>query len=87
MRAAYDALDARTKAEIEDLVCEHSLMFSREAIGFTDLTAEETAAFRPVRQPWSAPIRHRAQIAVPRPRMPARSSAGRSPRRACSCAT
>src|SRR5258708_2287059 len=25
MRAAYDALDARTKAAIEDLVCEHSL--------------------------------------------------------------
>ena len=36
MRAAYDALDARTKAEIEDLVCEHSLIYSREAIGFTD---------------------------------------------------
>src|SRR5205814_5893232 len=50
MRAAYDALDHRTKAEIEDLVCEHSLIYSREAIGFTDLTAEEIAAFRPVRQ-------------------------------------
>ena len=50
MRAAYDALDARTKAEIEDLVCEHSLIYSREAIGFTDLTEDERAAFRPVRQ-------------------------------------
>src|SRR5437773_9794724 len=50
MRAAYDALDGRTKAEIEDLVCEHSLKYSREAIGFTDLTEEEIAAFRPVRQ-------------------------------------
>ncbi len=50
MRAAYDALDARTKNEVEDLVCEHSLMFSREAIGFTELTPEERAAFRPVRQ-------------------------------------
>ncbi len=50
MRAAYDALDDRTKAEIEDLVCEHSLKYSREAIGFTDLTEEEVAAFRPVRQ-------------------------------------
>ena len=50
MRAAYDALDARTKAEVEDLVCEHSLIYSREAIGFTDLTPEEIAAFRPVRQ-------------------------------------
>src|SRR4029077_14044948 len=45
MRAAYDALEERTKAEIEDLVCEHSLKYSREAIGFTDLTEEEIAAF------------------------------------------
>ena len=29
MRAAYDALDDRTKAEIDDLVCEHSLIYSR----------------------------------------------------------
>jgi hypothetical protein len=45
MRAAYDALDARTKDEVEQLICE-----SREAIGFADLTPEEIAAFRPVRQ-------------------------------------
>jgi len=32
MRAAYDALDAETKVEIEDLVCEHSLMYSRGAL-------------------------------------------------------
>src|SRR5271170_2377061 len=50
MRAAYDALDDHTKSEVEDLVCEHSLMFSREAIGFMDFTAEERDAFRPVRQ-------------------------------------
>jgi alpha-ketoglutarate-dependent 2,4-dichlorophenoxyacetate dioxygenase len=50
MRAAYDALDARTKAEIADLVCEHSLMYSRAAIGFTALSEEEEAAFAPVRQ-------------------------------------
>jgi alpha-ketoglutarate-dependent 2,4-dichlorophenoxyacetate dioxygenase len=50
MRAAYDALDARTKAEIEDLVCEHSLLYSRGAIGFTEFTPEEIANFRPVRQ-------------------------------------
>ena len=51
MRAAYDALDERTKAEVGDLVCEHSLIYSREAVGFTDLMPEEIAAFRPVRQP------------------------------------
>ncbi len=50
MRAAYDALDAATKAEIEDLVCEHSLMYSRAALGFTELTEDERAMFRPVRQ-------------------------------------
>src|SRR5438270_4614537 len=44
-RAAYDALGPRTKDEIENLICEHSLVYSREAIGFTDLTAEEVAAF------------------------------------------
>jgi alpha-ketoglutarate-dependent 2,4-dichlorophenoxyacetate dioxygenase len=50
MRAAYDALDDRTKAEIEDLVCEHSLMYSRAAIGFTELTDQERTAFKPVHQ-------------------------------------
>src|SRR5262245_47471538 len=50
MRAAYDTLDARTRAEVDDLVCEHSLIYSREAIGFTELTPDEIAAFRPVRQ-------------------------------------
>jgi alpha-ketoglutarate-dependent 2,4-dichlorophenoxyacetate dioxygenase len=49
MRAAYDALDAATKAEIEDLVTEHSLMFSRAQIGFTDFTADERVKFAPVR--------------------------------------
>ena len=51
MRAAYDALDERTKAEVDDLVCEHSLIYSRAAFGFTDLAPEERAAFAPVRQP------------------------------------
>jgi alpha-ketoglutarate-dependent 2,4-dichlorophenoxyacetate dioxygenase len=50
MRAAYDALDAATKAEIEDLICEHSLMYSRGSLGFADFTAEERILFRPVRQ-------------------------------------
>jgi len=50
MRAAYDALDDATKTEIEDLVCEHSLIYSRELLGFDDLTPEERATMRPVRQ-------------------------------------
>jgi alpha-ketoglutarate-dependent 2,4-dichlorophenoxyacetate dioxygenase len=50
MRAAYDALDDATKAEIEDLVCEHSLIFSRGSLGFTELSDTERAMFKPVRQ-------------------------------------
>ena len=50
MRAAYDALDDRTKGEVEDLICEHSLIYSRAAVGFTDLTPEEIANFKPVLQ-------------------------------------
>jgi alpha-ketoglutarate-dependent 2,4-dichlorophenoxyacetate dioxygenase len=50
MRAAYDALDEETKKEIEDLVCEHSQIFSRQQLGFTDFTDEERERFKPVRQ-------------------------------------
>ena len=50
MRAAYDALDSETRAEIEDLITEHSLLFSRSQLGFTDFTAEERVKFAPVRQ-------------------------------------
>jgi alpha-ketoglutarate-dependent 2,4-dichlorophenoxyacetate dioxygenase len=50
MRAAYDALEDKTKAEIEDLICEHSLIYSRGLLGFDDLTPEELAMFKPVRQ-------------------------------------
>ena len=50
MRAAYDALDDDTRREIDDLVCEHSLMYSRGSLGFLDYTDEEKAMFKPVRQ-------------------------------------
>ena len=50
MRAAYDALDDKTRAEIEDMICEHSLMYSRGSLGFLDYTDDEKAMFRPVRQ-------------------------------------
>ena len=58
MRAAYDALDAATKAEIEDLVCEHSIVFSREQIGFavTTPTGNEDKL---------RPVRHRLVITHP----------------------
>jgi alpha-ketoglutarate-dependent 2,4-dichlorophenoxyacetate dioxygenase len=50
MRAAYDALDEETKTEIGDLICEHSQIYSRQQVGFFDLTDEERARFKPVRQ-------------------------------------
>ncbi|PYN35008.1 MAG: 2,4-dichlorophenoxyacetate dioxygenase [Candidatus Rokuibacteriota bacterium] len=50
MRAAYDTLDAGTKAQIEDLICEHSLMYSRGSLGLLDYSEEERTMFRPVRQ-------------------------------------
>jgi alpha-ketoglutarate-dependent 2,4-dichlorophenoxyacetate dioxygenase len=50
MRAAYDALDADTKAEIADMICEHSLMYSRGALGMSDFSDEEKAMFKPVLQ-------------------------------------
>jgi alpha-ketoglutarate-dependent 2,4-dichlorophenoxyacetate dioxygenase len=50
MPAAYDALDQDTRAQVEELVCEHSQIFSRAQLGFTDFTDEERARFKPVRQ-------------------------------------
>ena len=51
MRAAYDALDEETKAQAEDLVCEHSQVFSRSQLGFTDFTDDERAErYKPVLQ-------------------------------------
>ena len=50
MRAAYDALGAKMKARIEDLVCEHSIFTSRAKVGFTDFTDAERARFPSARQ-------------------------------------
>jgi alpha-ketoglutarate-dependent 2,4-dichlorophenoxyacetate dioxygenase len=50
MRAAYDALDETTKGEIEDLVAEHSLIYSRGLLGFGEFSEEERKTFSPVRQ-------------------------------------
>jgi alpha-ketoglutarate-dependent 2,4-dichlorophenoxyacetate dioxygenase len=50
MRAAYDALDDKTKREVHDLICAHSQIFSRGILGFTDFTDAERAKWAPVRQ-------------------------------------
>ena len=41
MRAGYDTLDDETKAEIENLVCEHSQMYSRGLLGFDDFSEDD----------------------------------------------
>jgi alpha-ketoglutarate-dependent 2,4-dichlorophenoxyacetate dioxygenase len=50
MQAAYDALDEETRALAENLICEHSQLYSRLQLGFTDFTAAERERFKPVRQ-------------------------------------
>jgi alpha-ketoglutarate-dependent 2,4-dichlorophenoxyacetate dioxygenase len=50
MRAAYDALDDETKRVAEPLICEHSQIYSRLQLGFTDFTDAERERFKPVRQ-------------------------------------
>src|SRR6201989_248134 len=50
MGSAYAALDDETRAEIDDMICEHSLMYSRGSLGFLDYTNEEKEMFKPVLQ-------------------------------------
>jgi alpha-ketoglutarate-dependent taurine dioxygenase len=67
MRAAYEALDDETQKEVEDLICEHSQIFSRQQLGFTDFTDEERERFQagtPAPGPHASV--HAAQVALPR---------------------
>jgi len=50
MRAAWDALPPKMQAKLRDLVCRHSLLYSRGILGFTEFTEEERKQFAPVRQ-------------------------------------
>jgi alpha-ketoglutarate-dependent 2,4-dichlorophenoxyacetate dioxygenase len=50
MRAAYDALDGKTRDMIADMVCEHSQIFSRGILGFTEFTEDEREKWQPVPQ-------------------------------------
>ncbi len=50
MRIAWDMLDPGTKAQIKDLIAEHSRIFSKGALGF-QFTEKELRDFAPVRQP------------------------------------
>ena len=50
MRAAWDALPAKLQAKVKDLVCWHSLLYSRALLGFNNFNAEEQRQFAPVPQ-------------------------------------
>ncbi|HEY5077579.1 MAG TPA: TauD/TfdA family dioxygenase [Acidimicrobiia bacterium] len=51
MRAAYDALPAPLKEQIEDLRAFHSIIYSRSTIGFTEFSDAERAQFPGAEQP------------------------------------
>jgi alpha-ketoglutarate-dependent 2,4-dichlorophenoxyacetate dioxygenase len=50
-RAAYDALDEKMKAKIEDLAADHSIWTSRRRAGLEEITEEHTRGLPPVIQP------------------------------------
>jgi alpha-ketoglutarate-dependent 2,4-dichlorophenoxyacetate dioxygenase len=51
MRAAYDALSSEMKTRLSGLLGEHSLIYSRAKLGFSDFSDAERQAFTPVRRP------------------------------------
>ena len=54
MRSAYDDLDIEIKSKINDLICEHTLIFSREKLGFNmekELNKQMLNNFMPIEQP------------------------------------
>jgi alpha-ketoglutarate-dependent 2,4-dichlorophenoxyacetate dioxygenase len=50
MRAAWDALPEKLRAKAKDLVCWHSLLYSRARLGFHGFTQDEKRQFEPVPQ-------------------------------------
>ncbi len=51
MRAAYDALPDDERAEVEGLICEHSIVFSRAQIGLEVKSEEHADRLKPVPHP------------------------------------
>ena len=50
MQTAYERLDVTMQNFIENLICEHSTLYSRATIGFSDFSEEERNNFQPVQQ-------------------------------------
>jgi alpha-ketoglutarate-dependent 2,4-dichlorophenoxyacetate dioxygenase len=63
MRAAYDALPAKTKDAIDTLTAEHDIFWSRAQIGFTEFAPGEREQYPP--SPGSPPSGIGAQEPVP----------------------
>lgn len=51
LRAAYDRLDEKTRAEVAELRAVHSTAYSRRLMGYAEFGREAEAAFPPVLQP------------------------------------
>jgi len=50
LRAAYEALDVDVQLQIENMVAEHSVFYSRSLFGYREFTEHERVAFPPVPQ-------------------------------------
>ena len=87
MRAAYDSLDEDTKREIEPMICEHSLMYSRGGSACWTTRTRRRSCSNRCASVLCAPIRYRGVNRSICRRMPAASSACRCPRRASCCAS
>jgi alpha-ketoglutarate-dependent 2,4-dichlorophenoxyacetate dioxygenase len=63
MRAAWDTLPGDEQALVRDLVCEHSQVFSRGVLGFTDFTAVQRE--RPL---WGSVLEKIESLQMPPPK-------------------
>jgi alpha-ketoglutarate-dependent 2,4-dichlorophenoxyacetate dioxygenase len=50
MRSAWDRLPAKIKEQIDQLVCDHSLIYSRAQLGFDSFSEQELINYKPVPQ-------------------------------------
>ena len=79
----HDALPDAMKSQLEGLVAEHSIIYSRSTIGFTDFADEERAGCRRCRRSWCARTRALGVRRSTWLRMRWPFAACRYPRRAC----
>ena len=81
MRAAYDTLDEATKAEVEELITEHSIAFSRGVLGFSEYGEGNEEKCARCAIAWCAPIPSPGESHCTCQPISAASSAGQCRRR------